>query len=272
MKKITFLVGLLAIVVGLSAQQARMNASRMVSNKLFVGLGGAFTGVTITQQNFYGEPEMDYAVKFGNAFSFNVGYLLNEHFGFESGVSITNNGVAYEDIKQNGTFFVKSGEGYVEQSVSFVDINRDVAISYLNIPLLVRFSLGSPENRTKFRFLVGPQFSILRDASQVYTRVNSNEGPMETYVKNTNGDWFSVTDTDINDRIEKNDIQMVFDIGSDFLIGNKLLLSTGLRANYGFRDVNAEAYRLKSLKDGVYVESHHLYGGVYLSLNYLIGF
>ncbi len=276
MKKITIVIGFLLVVARLDAQQARMNASEMVSNRLFAGLGGAFTGVVITEQNFYGEPELDYQAKYGNVFSFNTGYLLNEHVGFETGVSISKQGVAYADVKQQGKFvFKNSAGGYDSLNAKFTDVSRDITTAYLNIPVLLRLSFGSPENRSKFRILLGPQFSFLRSATQVYSRAAENNGgegttPTDTYVKDTKGNWFSVTDPDISDRISKNDIQLVFDIGSDFLIGNHFLLSTGIRANYGFKDVNTEPYRLKSHKDGVYVESKNLYGGIYMSLSYLI--
>ncbi len=276
MKKIIVFLGMLLFVAGLNAQQqARMNASEMVSNRLFIGLGGAFTGTVITQQNFYGEPELDYAAKYGNVFSFSTGYILNEHVGFETGISFSKQGVAYADVKQQGTFvFKNSAGGYDSLSAKFTDVARDITTNYLNIPVLLRLDFGAPENRSKFRVLLGPQFSFLRSATQVYTRVPANTGgsaaPTETYIKDTEGKWFSVTEPDISDRISKNDIQVVFDIGSDFLIGNHLMLSTGIRANYGFKDVNTEPYRLESHKDGVYVESKNLYGGIYLSLNYLI--
>jgi hypothetical protein len=271
MKKMGIILLGLLISAGIYAQQARMNASEMVSNRLFIGLEGAFTGTTIMQENAYGEPEIDYKAKFGNSYGFNVGYLLNEHIGFVTGFSFSKQGVKYADIKQQGTFYTMPNDSSAT-NLSFSDVSRDITTTYLNIPVLFRLSLGSPENRAKFRILVGPQFSILRNATQTFHRSLDGDEPkqIDTWIQDLNGKWFSAAEPEITDRISKNDIQIVFDMGSDFLIGNHLLLSVGFRGNYGFSDVNSEAYRLKSSRDGLYVPSNNLYGGVYMGLNYLI--
>jgi len=271
MKKIGLIVSVMLIIGSLSAQQARINASAMVSNRLFVGLEGALTSVIIMQENAYGESEIDYKAKFGNGYGINIGYILNEHIGFVTGITFSKQGVKYGDVKQTGTFYTLPDEGSAS-ALEFTNVSRDITTTYMNIPVLFRFSFGSPENRSRFRLLLGPQFSFLRNATQEYKRV-LNEGDLkriDTWVKDLDGNWFSVADPEIKDRISKNDIQIAFDIGSEFLIGNHIMLSTGFRGNYGFSDVNAESYRIKSNKDEVYVPSNNLYGGIYLSLNYLI--
>ncbi|MCD4747371.1 MAG: PorT family protein [Bacteroidales bacterium] len=222
------------------------NAFAQKSKQLNIGLGGAFTNTWIVHQNFYGEPEVDYAPKFSYGAIFSLGYDFTEQIALRIEAGYSAQGQKY-DGKQNS------------QSVK-----RDIKLNYLNIPLFFKYSFGT--GLTKFRFMAGPQLSILLSAEQDYTRDGQVTGKMMPDVNNIN---FQTDATDIKNRFESTDFGFALDIGADIYLSKEFYINAGLRGNYGFSDINAPDYRIENI-DGVYEPSHNLFGGIYVGINYLI--
>lgn len=243
MKKITLilLVSFFAISTSIFAQKG---------NEIVIGGTGAVTSVFIMNQNFYGEPEVDYAAKMGYAAGFNLGYNFSKTMGIMTEFQYSLQGQKYEGDQSFG------GNTY--------DVNRNIDLRYLNIPLFFKFSSG--EKMIRFRFLVGPQVGILLDATQDYKRDGKKIG---THATDIDGNDFVTDANNIKDRFDKYDFGFSGDIGADFHLSDVIYLTAGLRGNYGFRDINARAYRIDDL-DGEYTPSHNAWGGLYVGIFYKI--
>ncbi len=65
--------------------------------ELIFGVGTALTSTWIMNQNFYGEPEVDYAPKIGYAVSFNFGFNFTENISALTEVQYSLQGQKYDD-------------------------------------------------------------------------------------------------------------------------------------------------------------------------------
>lgn len=218
--------------------------------EVIIGVGGAVNSVWIMNQNFYGEPEIDYAPKMGYLGSFNLGYNFTENISVGTEFQYSMQGQKYD--------------GKQSFNSNKYDVLRNISLTYFNIPVFFKYSFGDKE--TKFRFMVGPQFSFLMDATQTYTRDPQEQVPSLT---DLNDKPFYSDAADIKDRFESNDISFALDVGADIHLSKQFFVNAGFRGNYGFKDINASAYRLNNY-DGEYTPSHNLWGGLYLGINYKI--
>ncbi|MBN1340643.1 MAG: PorT family protein [Bacteroidales bacterium] len=215
--------------------------------EVILGAGGAFTNVWILKQNFYGEPEIDYAPKTGYAFNANLGYSFTEQIS------------AIVEIQ-----YSRQGQKYEGRQGSFTKAERDINLNYLNIPLFFKYSFGS--GGTRFRFLAGPQFSSLLSADQTYERDGNVIGTKKI---NLDGEEFVTDAEDIKDRWESSYFGVALDVGADIYLNKNFFVNAGMRINYGFKDINAPAYRLPAYSEP-YEASHNLWGGLYVGINYLL--
>jgi hypothetical protein len=223
-----------------------LNTEAQKGKEVILGMGGAFTNVWIINQNFYGEPQIDYAPKLGYAAGVNLGYDINGNAGIMTEFHYSLQGQKY-DGKQNG-----------------IKTTRNIDLRYMNIPLFFKYAFG--QDLTRFRVLIGPQMGILLEATQEYLVAGERK---TTRVPDLDNIMFETGAKDIKKRFEKIDFGIAVDIGTDIKLSGEFFLSAGIRGNYGFKDINAEPYRLTNL-DGEYNPSHNLWGGVYLSINYRI--
>jgi hypothetical protein len=84
------------------------------------------------------------------------------------------------------------------------------------------------------------------NASQEYLR---NDVVLNTKKPDLNNNVFQTDARDIKDRFEKTDFSFAIDIGTDITLSKTVFLTAGLRGNYGFKDINTEPYRLKTLTE-----------------------
>lgn len=243
MKKLLLLLMILAL-------SAESNLFAQKGKEVIIGVNGAITNVWILNQNFYGEPEVEYAPKMGYAASFNLGYNFTENITVLAEIQYSLQGQKYEGKQSFG------GNKY--------DVKRDIDLRYINIPLFFKYSFG--DKSTKFRFLIGPQFDMLLEATQEYTRDGKKIG---TTLVNLDGQTFVTDASDITDRFESSDISLALDAGADIHLSDQWYISAGVRGNYGFKDINAPAYRLNDI-DGEYTPSHNAWGGLYVGIHYKI--
>jgi len=237
-----------------------VNLHAQKGKEIILGVGGAGTSTWILNQNFYGEPEIEYAPKYGYAGSLNFGYNITEHIAILTELQLSLQGQKYYDDEK----------GQVWDGNNFPVVDRDISLYYLNIPVFFKYMFGT--QTTQFRVLIGPQFGILTDAEQEYLRTdtpgNTDLRRISTYVDDVFENNFDVTEPDINDRIESLDVGIALDIGADISLSEKFYISAGLRLNYGFMDINTETYRLDNYKQEPYEPSNNVWGGFYLSINY----
>ena len=224
------------------------NSMAQKGKEVIFGAGAAITSTWIMNQNFYGEPEVDYAPKMGYDVSFNFGYNFTENMSAIAEIQYSLQGQKYEG-KQN-----VDGQKY--------DVKRDINLRYCNIPVFFKYAFGTED--VKFRVLAGPQIGILLEATQTYTRDGQKQGDP---VYDLDGEEFIPYKSHITDRFEHIDISMAVDIGADIHVSDKFYVSGGIRGNYGFKDINAAAYRLQDL-DREYTPSQNIWGGLYVSFNY----
>lgn len=219
-------------------------------HELIIGGAASVSSVWIVNQNFYGEPELNYAPKMGYGGSFNLGYLATENAGIQIEFQYSVQGQKYDD-KQ------------VIDEVKY-DTKRDITLAYFNVPILFRYAFGTAS--TKFRVLAGPQVGYLLEATQTYKRDGKTLG---TTAVNLDGKTFQTDATNIQERFSEYDIGMVVDLGADIHLSDKFFFSPGFRMNYGFNDINSEAYRIPD-KDGEYAPSHNFWFGFFFGLHYKI--
>ncbi|MBN2173727.1 MAG: PorT family protein [Bacteroidales bacterium] len=225
--------------------------------EIVLGLGGALTSTSIINQNFYGEPEIDFAPKMGYGVQFTAGYYFNEYIAVVAEIQYSAQGQKYEGKQA----FTDPNTGI---AYNFTKVERDIKLSYLNIPLFFKYTFGT--HKAKFRFLVGPQLGYLLEATQDYIRDGKKIG---TEITNLDGKDFVTDAGDITERFESIDFSFALDVGTDIYFTKQLFLTAGFRGNYGFMDINATAYRLNDIS-GEYSPSHNLWGGLYIGINYLI--
>lgn len=227
-------------------------ASAQKAKHFEVGLQGGYGSVFIVNQNNYGLHEMDYELYFGGAYNLQLGYNFNSNIGL------------FAEIGNQAM-----GQKYLD-TWSGADVERTVDLSYLNVPLLFKYSYG--ESIARFRLLVGPQLSFLNKAKQEYL-INGKPMPDNELfrVEDKEGNPFFIGEDDIKDRFNSMDIGIVLDLGADiFLVENMLYLSAAARFHYGFTDINASAYQMEN-KDENYDPSHNASGVFMLGLHYIIG-
>jgi hypothetical protein len=242
MKKIILIAfGLNIIVLGAFAQKGK---------EVIIGVGGAVTNTWIINQNFYGEPEVDYAPKFSYAASLNLGYNFTGNIAVMTELQYSHQGQKYEGEQ--------TWAGH-----NFEIVERNIKLYYLNIPVFFKYSFG--KDLTKFRFMIGPQFGLLMNAEQEYLR-DGKKQPTTAY--DINNVPFITTETVIKDRYDNLDIGVAIDIGTDITLSELFFINAGLRFNYGFKDVNTEPYHLVNFKGESYEPSNNLWGGIYFGINY----
>ncbi len=227
-----------------------LNSFGQKGKELIFGVGGAITSVWIQNQNFYGEPEIDYGPKMGYAFTFNFGYNFTEKISVVAEFQYSAQGQKY-DGKQSF-----DGHKY--------DTKRSIDLQYFNIPVFAKYSFGT--GNAKFRFMIGPQFSFLNEATQNYTRDGKTIGTTKT---DLNGKSFVTDAKNIKDRFVNTDISIAIDLGADIYLSKKFFINAGFRVNYGFKDINDPAYRLNDI-DGEYSPSHNAWAGLYVGINYIL--
>ena len=227
-----------------------LSSSGQKGHELILGVGGSFSSVWIMNQNFYGEPELDYAPKMGYAGSFNLGYNFTENAGIMVEFQYSIQGQKYDD----------------KQTIDGVkyDAKRDITLNYFNIPLFFKYAFGTGD--TKFRFMVGPQFGMLLDANQTYTRDGQD---VNTIAIDLDGNEFDTGAKNIKERFTEYDIGIALDVGADIHLSDKFFLSPGFRLNYGFTDINAEPYRIEDI-DKEYSPSHNFWAGFFIGIYYKI--
>ncbi|MBN1926271.1 MAG: PorT family protein [Prolixibacteraceae bacterium] len=143
---------------------------------------------------------IDGSASISHGFGVMLGANLSTHFGFQGEVN-------YYQVSQN----------FRDQ-----DLNNEIEIRYLNIPLLISLNT-SKEKRLNFNVVAGPQFGLNVGASIKSTGTDNPEN-LEAVVA-----------------IKKGDIGMAYGAGVEFALNmnHSVRLDLGYRGFYGLVDLNA---------------------------------
>jgi hypothetical protein len=235
MKKITFTLLVLSF----------LNLNSYSQQGLGFGLGGSINTTWILNQNAYGDAELAAETKWGTDGHITIGYNFLPVLGVWTGIGMMKLGQDYKGTQNN------------------LDATRTIDLLYTSLPLLVRLNVGG--EKTRFHFMVGPNFTFLRKATQDYRRA----GNVVTDAIVINGIAVEKGKNVITDRFEKNNTMLLIDLGVDYFVTNELYISLGLRANYGFKDINATDWRIPN-SAGEYSASKNAAAGITLGVNYLL--
>lgn len=205
--------------------------------------------------------------------------------GFAFGVDFSNSfGLSLESI------ISKQGQVYdVINAAKQVSGSREIALSYVNLPLLVRF-MGKGNSAARANFNIGPQLAFLTDASETikydagdytipddpnwelpagatdngdgtYHIPEGVETPQEIYSKSANN--FANTE-----------FQIAAAFGVDIDLTKNLYLSTQIRGLYSLTDMkNGEAWEtiISGKPQDILSQRANLVVGVQLGLHWMFG-
>jgi hypothetical protein len=253
MKKITIIF--LALVLGLA-----LSTHAQKEKQVILGLGGSFNSVWIIKQNMWGTPEFDYAPKLGGAAIFQAGYQFTEQIA-----AVTELGYAFVGQKYEGKVNFTYGSGPTPANFSG-DAERNLSLSYLNVPVFFKYTFGA--GLTRFRFMAGPQFSFLMKAEQEWTLDGDEFNP--SIFNEISKENFDIGASDVKDRFENFDVGATIDVGADIYLSKEFFIGAGFRGTYGFNDINAPDFRMDDHDGAAYESSNNFYGGITVSVNYMI--
>jgi hypothetical protein len=200
------------------------------------GLNGSGNLTFIINQNNWGRPELEYAPTIGYTGGMELGYNFDRHFGLQAELIAS-----------------KQGQNYQEENTALVKTNRSIDLRYTHFPILIKYS-GGGDMAIRFYMMAGPQFSFLRHARETYSS--------DTMAQSI--------DHDVTERFEPSDVELVFDMGSDFTLWGNWYMSTGLRFNYGLKDINDPDWQIAG-PGKFYSRSQNALGGVYVGVHYVFG-
>lgn len=215
----------------------------------YLGVGGSLNNVWIINQNMYGQPEIDYALKVGGGVMLAAGYNFNDLFGLRIEPSYSWQGQKYEgDQTIDGTTY---------------NTTRNIKLEYFQMPIFFRYSPGTGD--TRFHLMVGPGFAALLSAEQEYLRDGAAPDPFYSW---SAARQIDPGEEDITDRFNTIDILSVVDLGCDVKLCESWFINIGLRFTYGLTDINAEEWQIENM-DGEYKASRNFTAGLNVGFNWM---
>jgi hypothetical protein len=223
--------------------------------------------------------------------------------GFSFGVDFTKSfGMQLESILANqGQMFE------VLDAAKKVVGERNVDVSYLQLPLLFKFMSGS-NNAARTNFSIGPQLSLLRNGSETLQYAQSIMSiPDEFASLNEDGTTYTITDPSTNqilteqatrteegnyqvpamsrellssqatsefEKMKNKEFQIAASFGVDIDLGKSMYLSSLIRANYSLTDMR-NSDMLEQVKnegfESLFGKRSNVLVGVQLGINYVFG-
>jgi hypothetical protein len=234
-------------------------------NKVHVGVAGGPTGIFILKQNNFGvlqedefsdpivrQSELAYLSYFGYTLEVNGAYYFKPNnfikparFALESAIIFSKQGQHYEDF-----MFERTAVGQRKQ------VNRNVDLSYLQIPVLFKYYSGSKTH--KFYASTGPQIGFLLKANE------------ELFVDGVEKNY-GITE---KDKFRTFDWGLVVNLGYEYHINNNLYLNFGWHNYVGIIDLNGKFIRdlgWFSKNDTSYRKSRNFRTGLNIGVNYILG-
>jgi hypothetical protein len=264
-KKLLLIVALFITLVHVSFAQVQVH----------VGATTAYNATFVLDKGLSEDPRYNSTVTYNWApIGFNFGVDFSNTFGLSLESILSHQGQIYE--------IVDVAETVVGQ--------RNIDLSYIHLPMLMRFMSGG-NGGTRANFNLGPQLSLLTDASEVVQYKSSTmvfpDGtelpPGSTnIVENPDGSITATVPSKSPEEVlskEMNsfknaEFQIAGAFGLDIDLSRHLYLSTQIRANYSLTDMrNGDV--IEKIKDGntadIFGQRANLVVGVQLGVHYMFG-
>lgn len=198
MKKIIITIAAVCLFIKTAGAQETAEPPKEKTSSVEIGARYAPTFSFIKFRTVSGD-EVEGTARLGHGFSGLIGYNFGKHIGIVGEVN------------------------YYNSSQKFADNNleREVNVSYLNIPLLLSLNTNK-SGRTNLNFVAGPQFG-LNIGSSVKTSGNAEADTLEAVIG-----------------LKQGDVGLAYGAGLEFMVDESktIRLDIGYRGFYGFVDMN----------------------------------
>lgn len=235
MKKLALLAGVFSLLVstGVQAQEGFGIDFHVNSGSYFIMYQNHFIQPDPNAESYEMLPEMDYKPTIGFSAGLGLSYGFSNTSALQLEFNITSGGQMYEDV------------------VLGQATEREVSLSYIQVPILYRHYLLNG----KLYLEGGPQIGLLQSASITSTYGDGNVGTFD----------------DATEFYNSLDLGLLVGIGGRAPLGsNGLAVTYGLRLMGSLSDLNAEDYRFEDW-GGVYEKSWNFMPGVHIGLQYGFG-
>lgn len=229
-----------------------------------LGASGHFSSPWIINQNNFGTldgfnnpfargSELDYSITLGGGFGVVAGYNITKRHGIEMALYYDKCGQKYH------------GDVYQDQNSSNfpVEVNRNVKLNYIKLPLLYKFELvpkrRSFTKKVNYYFTTGPQVSYLlsvyEDVKIAYPGIGNNLAGIPE-----------------SEKFRKWDIGWAINNGVQYRLNKNVYLNTSLNLYFGLVDINGKTIRdidYYSNNDIKYRPSHSFNAAVNVGIHYI---
>lgn len=255
---------LLAVIVFASCHTA-------VAQKGFnIGLTGAFNSAWILNQNNYGtlspftnpivrQSEMNYKPTWGWHLGLALGYNFTKNWGLHTQILYDVTGQKYEDNFEGPAVIP---EGTFGSATERVNVKRQVSLSYIQIPLLVKFTTNKGQV-AKFFVCLGPQIGFRLSATE------------KVSVAGYTYEYDSTANYSPSQKFKTFDIGLALQFGTDIYATDHLYFEIGFNSYGGLADINGKVLRTLdwySKNDLTYQKSYNFRAGIMLGIHYIIGY
>ena len=255
MKKNILLVFVSVISVSLFAQQG-----------FHIGASGSFNSTWILNQNNYGtlaafsppivkQSEMNYKPTWGGNAGIVLGYNGTPNWGVQGEIQYNATGQKYED---NFIGPATIPEGTFGSGGTRVNVKRDVKLSYIQIPVMVKFS-SNKGRVAKAYVMLGPQFGLRLTASE--------EVKVAGYIYSSEPLAYSS-----KEKFQTFDLGIALQTGADIYATDKLYFNAGIVVYGGLFDINGKVLKnWFSKNDPSYQKSYNFKAGINVGVHYIFG-
>jgi hypothetical protein len=230
------------------------------------GISGTFMNTYIWRQNNYGtlapfqnaevrQSEMAYKPTWGGQGGLDVGYNFSRMWGIKIGLQYCATGQNYEDNFEGPATIP---EGMFGSTNSTVNVQRNVRLGYIMIPLLARFTTKRG-GVARFFVNAGPQIGIRTSA---YEQVKIAGYP---YLPDS-------LNFPANEKFQRLDAGLALQFGVDLFVTKHLYFELGLSGYLGITDLNGGVLQKLGWYDKNHVsyqESHNTTVGLTLGIHYI---
>lgn len=204
----------------------------------------AVTGINSTwliNQNAYGNPEFEYSTSFGLTGGLGATYFYKKHWGLNGSILLSKFGQSYRGVQSGG------------------DADRRISLTYIEIPLLLMKDIPGMLYPTWISF--GPDFMILKNATQKYTREGGRDLAYPERMESAN----------VKDRYKMADVALTFSVNRmynlDYL--RKMMFLFSVNTTVGLTDINAKEWQIPNTHD-IYAGSHNFYIGMKVGMMFKV--
>ena len=230
-----------------------------------LGVSGSFNTIFILKQNNYGtlapfansivrSSEMAYKPTWGGNSGLCLGYKITKNWGIQAEVQYATAGQKYEDNFEGPATIP---EGTFGSTSERVNVTRVVKLSYVQIPLMVKFTAGS--DKYKFFAALGPQIGIrtsayeqVKIAGYVYLPDSLNFTPGQKF--------------------QTIDVGFALQAGVQIYATPHLYFDLGISAYEGITDINGKVLKTLGWYDKnhlSYQKSYNFRGGIMVGIHYV---